>query len=95
MSQPRIRSADQRQIVAPGETRKMPRLSRPHRGGMEYERVEALSDFIKEMAAVGFRMSASLASSSTRTPASRSPSRLCKSIMAVNSRSALTKPIWR
>ncbi len=54
MSQPRIRSSGQRQIVAPGETLKKPRLSRPHKGGMEYERVEALSDFIKEMAAAGF-----------------------------------------
>lgn len=43
MAQQGIHSADHRQIVAPGETRKMPRLSRPHRGGMEYERVEALS----------------------------------------------------
>ena len=53
MAQPRIRSADQRQIVARGEIRKKPRLSRPHRGGMEYERVEALSDWIKMAAAAG------------------------------------------
>ena len=54
MAQQRIRSADQRQIVAPGETRKMPRLSRPHKGGMEYERVEAMSAFVKEIAAARF-----------------------------------------
>ncbi len=55
MSQPRIRSTDQSQIVAPGETRKKPRLSRPHKGGMEYERVEAMAPIIKEMAAAGLR----------------------------------------
>jgi hypothetical protein len=49
----RFRSIDQRQIVAPGEKRKKPRLSRPHKGGMEYERVEALSPIIKEMVAAG------------------------------------------
>src|SRR4249920_1435332 len=49
----RIRSTDQRQIVAPGEIRKKPRLSRPRKGGMEYERVEALSPIIKEMVAAG------------------------------------------
>jgi len=55
MAQQRVRSADQRQIVAPGETRKKPRLSRPHKGGMEYERVEAMSPIIKEMVAAGLR----------------------------------------
>ena len=54
MSQPRIHSADQRQSVARGEIRKKPRLSRPHKGGMEYERVDALSDWIKMAAAAGF-----------------------------------------
>jgi len=54
MAQQRIRSTDQRQIVARGEIRKKPRLSRPHRGGLEYERVEALSDWIKMAAAAGF-----------------------------------------
>jgi hypothetical protein len=53
MAQQRIRSTDQRQIVAPNEIRRKPRLSRPHRGGMEYERVEALSDWIKMAAASG------------------------------------------
>jgi len=49
----RIRPIDQRQIVAPGEKRKKPRLSRRHRGGMEYERVEALSALIRAMVAAG------------------------------------------
>ena len=53
MAQQPTRSTDQRQIVAPGETRKKPRLSRPHKGGMEYERVEALSDWIQMAAAAG------------------------------------------
>ena len=55
MAQQRIRSADQRQIVAPDEIRRKPRLSRPHKGGMEYERVEAMSPIIKEMVAAGLR----------------------------------------
>ena len=43
MAQQRIRSSDQRQIVARGEIRKKPRLSSPRKGGREYERVDGRS----------------------------------------------------
>lgn len=55
MAQKRVRSTDQRQIVAPGAKRPSQRFMRGAKpGNMEYERVDAVAPFIADMVAEGF-----------------------------------------